>query len=53
MIDFSCEKRLKVCYAYRVNHWKELVETWNVDGVTIIGVPCCSLKGIGKKATEL
>ena len=26
-----------------VNHWKELDETWHVDGVTIVGVPFCSL----------
>jgi len=24
---FFAEKRLKVCHAYRVNHWKELDET--------------------------
>jgi len=39
MIDFLCKKRLKVFHAYRVNHWKELDETWHVGGVTIVGVP--------------
>ena len=44
MIKFLHEKRLKVCHAYKVNHWKELRETWHVDGVTIVGVPFCGLK---------
>jgi len=39
MIGFLCTKRSKVCHAYRINHWKELDETWYVDEVTIIGVP--------------
>jgi len=43
---------LKVCHTYRVNQWKELDETWHIDGVTIIGVPFCDLKGIRKKTTE-
>jgi len=49
MINFSCKKRSKVCHAYRVHHQKELVETWHVDGVIIMGVPFCGLKGIGEK----
>ena len=28
-------------HAYRINHWKELDETWHVGAVTIIGVPFC------------
>jgi len=53
MIDFLHKKRSKVCDAYRVNHWKELDETWHVGGVNIIGVPFCGLKGIQKKTTEI
>jgi len=37
----------------RVNHWKELVETWHVDGVIIHGVLFCSLKEIKIKPTEI
>ena len=43
IIDFLYEKRSKICHTYMVNHWKELDETWHVDGVTIVGVPFCSL----------
>jgi len=46
-------KRSKVCYANRVNHWKELNETWYVGGVTIVGGPFCGLKGIRIKTTEI
>ena len=53
MIDFLRKKWLKVCYTYRVNHLKELVETWHVDGVTIVGVPFCGLKGIQKETTQI
>ena len=53
VIDFLHKRRLKVCYAYRVNHWKELDETRHVGGVTIVGVPFCGLKGIGKKTMEI
>ena len=28
-------------------------KTWYVDGVTIIEVPFCGLKGIGKKTTKI
>ena len=42
--QFLHKRRLKVCHAYRVNCWKELVETWHVDGVTIVGVPFCGFK---------
>jgi len=45
MIDFSYKNRSKVCHAYRVNRWKELVETWHVDGVIIVGVPFCGIGG--------
>jgi len=38
MIDFHV-KKVKVCHAYRINHWNKLDETWHVDGVTIVGVP--------------
>jgi len=50
-IDFLFLKRSKVCHTYTVNHWKELVETWQVDGVTR-SAPC-GLKGIGKKTMEI
>jgi len=49
MIDYSCKERLKVCHAYRVNHWKELDEAWHVGGVIIVGVHFCGLKGIQKR----
>ena len=38
IIDFS-HKKSKVYHAYRVNHLKQLVETWHVNGVTIVKVP--------------
>jgi len=44
---------IKESHAYRVNRRKELVETWNVDGATIVGVPFCGLKGIKKKTTDI
>ena len=47
---FLCTKRSKVCNAYRVNHWKELDETWHVGRATIIGVPFGGLKGILKRS---
>jgi len=50
---FSHKRRSKVFHAYRVNCWKEFVETWHVDGITIVEVPFCGLKGIGKKTTEI
>jgi len=42
-----------VYHAYKISHWKKLDETWYVDGVTIIGVPFCGLKGIWKKTTDM
>ena len=48
MTNFS-HKRLKVCTSCRLNHWKELVETWHVNVVIIIGVPFCGLKESGKR----
>ena len=52
-IDFARKRRSKVCHAYRVNHWKELDDTWHVGGVTIVGVLFCGLKGIRKETTEI
>jgi len=49
MIKFSRKKRLKVCHAYRVNRWKELVETLHVDGLIIVGVPFVILNESGKR----
>jgi len=37
-------------HTYRVNRWKELVETWRVNGATIV---VCGLNGIGKKTMEI
>ena len=52
MIDFL-HKKSKVCHAYRLRKLlEELVETWLVDEVTIVGVPFCGLKGI-RKTTEI
>jgi len=30
-------------------HWKELVKVWHINGVTIVEVSFCDLKGIRKK----
>jgi len=46
MIDFYC----KACHTYRVNRRKELVETWHLDGVTIVGMPFVR---IGKKTVKI
>ena len=43
----------KVCHAHRVNRLKERAENCYVDGVTIVGVPFCGLKGIQLKAIEI
>ena len=40
-----CIKKVK---AYRVNRWKELVETWHVGGVIIVGVLFVVWKESGK-----
>ena len=44
--DYLPKIRSKVCHAHRVNRLKERVENCYVDGVTIVGVPFCGLKGI-------
>ena len=53
MTDYLCKIRSKVCHAYRVNSFEQLVENYYVDGATIVGVPFCGLKGIGIKTTEI
>ena len=53
MTDYLRTIRSKVCHAYRVNSFEESVENCYVDGATIVGVPCCGLKGIGTKTTEI
>ena len=53
MADYLHKELSMVCQAYRVNCWKELVETWHADEVTIIGVPFCGLEGIGTKTTKI
>ena len=52
VIDFSCNK-VKGLSCLQGKPLEELVETWHVDGVIIVGEPSCSLKGIGKKTTEI
>jgi len=39
MTNFSCKKGRRSTYTYRANCWKQLVETWHVDEVIIVGVP--------------
>ena len=39
------------CLHYRADGYKE--ESWHLDGVTIVGIPFCDLKGIGEKKTEI
>jgi len=47
-------KTRSICYhAYRVNLFKEGIEAWHADGVNIVGVSFCGLKGIQKKTTEM
>ena len=53
MTDYLRKIRSKVCHAYRVNSFEESVENCYVDGATIVGVPFCSLKGIGITTTEI
>ena len=53
MTDYLCKIRSKVCHANRVNPLDESVENRYVDGVTIVGVPFCGLKGIGIKTMEI
>jgi len=44
---YACDGRLIAksgefgagCDWYRINGWKELVKTWHLDGVIIVGVP--------------
>jgi len=39
MIDFLSKRKVKgLSYLYSINHRKELVETWCVDGATIVRV---------------
>ena len=51
--DYLRKIRSKVCHAHRVNRLKEWAEKCYVDGVTIVGVPFCGLKGIQLKAIEI
>ena len=53
MTDYLRKIRSKVCHAYRVNPLEESVENLYVDGLTIVGVPFCGLKGIEIKTTEI
>ena len=53
MTDYLRKIRSKVCHAHRVNRLKESAENCYVDGVTIVGVPFCGLKGIQLKAIEI
>ena len=51
--DYSHKTRSICCHAYRVNHFMELVENCYIDGVTIVGVPFCGLKGIDISTMEI
>ena len=53
IINFLPKKRSKVCHTYKVNCWKELDETWDVSGVTIVGVPFVVWKESRKKTTGM
>ena len=53
MTDYLRKIRSKVCHAYRVNSFEESVENCYVDGVIIVGVLFCGLKGIGIKTMEI
>jgi len=53
MTKSSRKTRSICCHAYRVNCSKDLVKTWHVDGVNIVGVPFCGLKRIGKKHRDM
>ena len=53
MTDYLRKIRSKVCHAHRVNRWKEYPDNCYVDGITIVGVPFCGLKGIQLKAIEI
>ena len=53
MTDDLRKIRSKICHAHRVNHLKEWAENCYVDGLTIVGVPFCGLKGIQLKAIEI
>ena len=53
MTNYLHKIRLKVCHAHRVNHLNEGAENCYVDGVTIVGVPFCDLKGIQLKTIEI
>ena len=53
MTDYSSKTRSICCHAYRVNYSMEWIENCYLDGVTIVGVPFGSLKGIEKKIMEI
>ena len=53
MTNYLRKIKSKVCHAHRVNHLKERAENCYVDGVTIVGVHFCDLKGIQLKAIEI
>ena len=53
MTDYLRKIRSKVCHAHRVNPFEERVEKCYVNGVTIVGVPFCGLKGIEIKTMEI
>ena len=53
MTDNLRKIRLKVCHAYRVNPLEESAANLYVDGITIVEVPFCSLKGIRIKTMEI
>ena len=53
MTDYLRKIRPKVCHAYRVNPLEKSVESWYVDGATIVGVRFCGLIGIGIKTMEI
>ena len=53
MTDYSRKTRSICCHAYRVNRFMDWAENCYVDGVTIVGVPFGSLKGIEIKTTEI
>ena len=51
--DYSPKIRSKVSHAHKVNLLKESAENRYVDGVTVVAVPFCGLKGIQIKAIEI
>ena len=53
MTDYSRKIRSNFHHVHRVNPIKERVENCYVDGLTIVGVPFCGLKGINIKTMEI